>query len=84
MHCGSTSLVGTSDAAYGGLSAERKCRLEYVIGLMLPTLSGRRRILQRPSKISRKLVKSQLGGDVYALSDLVGHLSLLGEFPPLD
>ena len=36
-----------------------------------------RRPLQWTSKFTRKLVTGSLGGEVYALSDLVDHVSLL-------
>ena len=40
VHCGSMSLVGWSDAAYGNQSTEETCHLGYVIGLMSPNLKG--------------------------------------------
>ena len=46
MRCETKTLVGCWDAAYGDQSAEGKCRLGCVIGLMSPTLSRLRRILR--------------------------------------
>ena len=74
------SLVGWSDAAYGRLSEEGRCRLGYIIGLMSSSLSGPCHVLQWTSKFTRKLVKSSLGGEVYAFSEMVDHMSLIREF----
>ena len=48
-----------------------------VIGLMSPTLKGPRHILQRTSKLTRKMVKGSLGADGYALSEMVDNMSSL-------
>ena len=80
VHGGTLSLVGWSDAAYGDLSQSGKCRLGYLIGVMSASLSGPRHVLQWTSKFTRKLVKSSLGGEVYAFSEMVGHMALLREF----
>ena len=66
LHCGTMSSVGRSDAASGDQWAEGKCRLGYVIGFMVSTLTGPYYILQWAPKCSRKLAKSGLGGGVYA------------------
>ena len=71
MHCGSMSLVGWSDAANGGQSTDGKCRLGRVIGLMPSSSAGPSHVLRRTSKFNRKLVDSTLGGEVYALSEMV-------------
>ena len=80
VHGGSTTLFGWSNAAYGGRSTEGTCRLGFLIGMMSPTLKGQRHISQRSSKFSRKIVKSSLGGEVYALSGMADHMLLLGGF----
>ena len=77
LHCFTTSLVGWSDAAYGDLLTEGKCRLEVVIGLMFPSLTGQRRILRGASEFSRKVVKRSLGGEVCARSVTVEHMALM-------
>ena len=79
-HSGTTSLAMWSDAAYGGRSAAGKCRLGHEMGITSPTLSGPRPILRWPSKSTRELERSSSGGDVYALSEAAGHVSLLEEF----
>ena len=68
MHGGSLSLAGWSDAAYGDLSQNGKCRLGYFIGITSSSLSGPRHVLQWTSKFTRKLAKGSLGGEVYAFS----------------
>ena len=80
LHSGTLSLVGWSDAAYGDLSQNGKCRLGYLIGIMSSSLSGPRHVLQWTSKFTRKLVKSSLGGEVYAFSETIDHVALLREF----
>ena len=74
------TLVGWSDAAYGDQSTEGKCRLGFVIGLMSSTLKGPFRILQRTYKFSRKMVKSSLGGEVFALSEHGGSYVFVNGF----
>ena len=69
-----------ADAAYGDQLADGKCRLGYVIGLMSPTLSGLRHTLHWTSKFARNLVKRSHFGDAYALSEMIGHMSLQREF----
>ena len=43
-------------------------------------LSGPRHILRRTSKFTRKLAISSLGGQKYALSEVVGRILLLKDF----
>ena len=75
------SLVGWSDAAYGDLSQNGKCRLGYLIGLMASSLTGPCHVLQWSSKFTRKLVRgSSGGGEVYAFSGTIDHMALLREF----
>ena len=76
IHGGATTIAGWSDAAYGDQLAAAERRLGYVIGLMSPTLSGSRHIIQWMSKFTRGLVKSSLGGEVYAFSEMVDHVSM--------
>ena len=80
LHKGTLTLVGWSDAAYGKLSEDGRCRLGYIIGLMSSSLSGPCHVLQWTSKFTRKLVKSSLGGEVYAFSEMVDHMALIREF----
>ena len=37
-------------------------------------------MVQRTSKFARKRVESSLGGEVYAFSEMLGHMSMLREF----
>merc|ERR1712215_525615 len=46
LSSGALSLVGWSDAAYGDLSQNGKCRLGYLISIMSSSLSGPCHILQ--------------------------------------
>ena len=55
------------------------CRLRYVIGLMSPIPRGPRRFFQWAAKLTRKLVNSSLGEEVYAFSEIDGHASMLRE-----
>ena len=57
-----------------------KCRLGYVIGVMPSNLTGPCHIIQWTSKFTTKLVKSSLGGEVYAFSEMLDHMSMLREF----
>ena len=77
---GNMSMVGWSDAAYGNTTCMGKCRLGYVIGVMPSNLTGPCHIIQWTSKFTRKLVKSSLGGEVYAFSEMLDHMSMLREF----
>ena len=74
------TMVGWPDATYGDQSTKGECRLGYVIGLMSSSLKGPCRILQWTSKFTRKMEKTSLGGEVYALSEMVNHMLLLKEF----
>ena len=74
------TLVGWSDAAYGGQSSLGDCRLGYVIGLTSSNLCGPRHLIQWTSKFTRKLVRSSLGGEVYAFSEMLDHTSTIREF----
>ena len=77
---GAMALVGWSDAAYGNTTCVGKCRLGYLIGVMSSNLCGPCHIIQWTSKFTRKLVKSSLGGEVYAFSEMLDHMSMLREF----
>ena len=59
-----------------GLVGSRLCRLSYVIGLMPCTLRGPRHVPRWPSKLTGKLAESSLGGDSYAIGEIVDHTSL--------
>ena len=72
--------MGSSDAAYEDQLAGGKCRLGYVAGWTSSTLQGTRRISQRTPKLVWETVNSSIGGEVYALSGMAGHMLLLGDF----
>ena len=72
VHGGTLSLVGWADAACGDLSQRGKCRLGYLIGPC--------RVSQWTSKFTHKLAKGSLGGEVFAFSEMIGHMALLREF----
>ena len=57
-----------------------KCRLGYGFGLMSSTLCGPCHIVQWASKFTRKLVKSSLGGEVCAFSEMLDYMSMLRGF----
>ena len=79
MNRETTTLAGWSEDAYGNQSAVRKCRLGYVSGLMPCTaleISGPRHVPRRPSKFTREMVESGLGGELYAIGEVVDHASL--------
>ena len=80
MQSSTLSLVGWSDAAYGDLLQNGRCRLGYLSGIMASSLSGPCHVLQWTSKFTRKLVKSSLGGEVYAFSEMVDHMAPSKEF----
>ena len=77
---GTMTLAGWSDAAYGNTSRMGKCRSGYIVGVMSSNLCGPCHIIQRASKFTRKSVQSSLGGDVYAIGEMLDHLSMLREF----
>ena len=65
------------------MGAHRKkgrCRHGYIIGLMLPSPSVPRHILQWASKFTHKLVETGLGGEVYAFGGMADHVALLKGF----
>ena len=80
IHGNDTAPAGWSDAAYGDQSSLKKRRLRNVIGLMSPNLCGPCHIIHWASKFRRKLVRSSLGGEVYAFSEMLDHMSMLREF----
>ena len=59
---GTLTLAGWSDATYGDLSQNGKCRLGYLIGITSSSLTGPCHVLHWTSKFTRKLVKCSLGG----------------------
>ena len=79
VHGGWLTTPGWPDAAYGGQSTEGKCQVGYVIGLMSSTLTGPFHILQRTSKFTRKMVKSSMGREIYALSEMADQVLSLKE-----
>ena len=71
------SLAGAPDAACGYLSMNGKCRLGYLIGIMSsPHMTGPRHVPQWTSKFTRKLVKSRLGEEAYAFSEMIDHVAI--------
>ena len=60
-------------------------RLSYIgrmdiFGLMPPTLTGPVHLLQWTSKFNREQVKSSWGREIFALSDMWGHMDMINEF----
>ena len=80
IHGNAMTLVGLSDAALGDQFSMGKCRLGYVIGIMSSNLCGPCHLVQWTSKLTRKLVKSSLGGEVYAFSETLDPMSMLRGF----
>ena len=80
IHEGAMTMVGWSDAAFGTHTQEGRCRLGYIIGLMSSTLQGPVHIIQWTSKFTRKHVKSSLGGEIFALSEMWDHMEMIREF----
>ena len=80
IHGKTMTLAGWSDAGYGDQPSLGKCRLGYAVGLMASTPSGPCHIIPWASKSTRKLAKSSLGGEVYAFSEMLGHMSMFPEF----
>ena len=70
-------MVGCS---FTGQSSLSNCGLGYVIGLMSSTLSGPCHIFLWASKLTREIARRSLGGEVYALSLMLGHAAMLREF----
>ena len=58
VHGGTTSLVGWSDADFGDLPQNGKCRVGYLIGLTSSPLTGPCRVLRWTSEFTRKLVET--------------------------
>ena len=78
VHCSSMSLVGRSDAA-------NEDRLGLAICLIYSPCPGPRHILRWTFKPTEKLVKSGLGGRVYALGEMVDHVTSLKDcYGPLE
>ena len=80
IHEGTMILSFWSDAAFGTHLQDGRCRLGYIIALMSSTLTGSAHIPQWPSKFTRKYVKSSLGGEIFALSDMRDHAEMIREF----
>ena len=80
IHADAMTPVGWSGAAYGDQSRVGKCRLGHIVGPMSPNLSGPCHLAYWASKITRKLVKSSVGGEVYAVSEMLDHMFMLREY----
>ena len=72
--------MGRSDAAHWYKSSLGERRLGYFIGLISPNLCGPCRVIHWTSRFARTLVKSSLGGEVFAFSEMLDHASMLREF----
>ena len=73
-------LARWPDAAFGTHEQDGRCRLGYLIGLMSSTLTGPVHILQWASKFTRRHVKSSLGEEIFALSEMWDHMDMIREF----
>ena len=80
IHRDAMALVGWSDAAYGGQPNLGKCRLGNVSAFMSSNRCGPGHIMRWATKFTGKLIKGSLGGEVYASSKMLGHMSTLHEF----
>ena len=80
IHEDTMLLTGWSDAALGTHERDGRCRLEHLIALMSSTLTGPVRIPQWASRFTRKRVKSSLGGKIFAVSEMWGHMDMIREF----
>ena len=80
IHSETMTSIGWSDAAYGDQPTMGERCMGYVIGLMSSTLRGPRQITKWTSKLTRRLDESSLGGEVYAFSEMIDHVSMLREF----
>ena len=80
IHCGTVSLAGWPDAAYGGQLAENTCRLEFLGVSMSSSRNGPCRNVLWASKFTRQLVKNSLGGEVHVFSEMFSHVSFSGNF----
>ena len=74
------SLRGWSRPAREGQGPGGRFLLGFAIGLSSSGLKGARHIIQRTCRSSRKLVGGGLGGEAYALSEMVDIASLWREF----
>ena len=69
-----------ADAANGDQSAAGKCGLGHVFGLTPSSLNGPCDIPQWTAAFTGKLAGGSLGGEVYARSEMVDHMSLIRDF----
>lgn len=76
VHCGAPTLAGWSDAAFGGRTKKGRRPLGYVIASPSASLSAPCHLLRRSSELTRRLVKSSLGSEVFAFSGMMGHMAL--------
>ena len=74
--CGAMSLAGRSDRVHG----DHWRRPGFAIGFLPSTVHAPCRVLQWSSKFTRKMVKSSLGGQVYAFSEMADRAALLRDF----
>ena len=67
VHCGAAALAGWSDGGYGVQTKQGRCRLGYVARLVASALLVPCHQDHWPSKLTRKLEASRLGGKLTRL-----------------
>ena len=80
IHEDTMLLAGWSDAAFGTHAQDGRRRLGYTIGLMPSTLTGPIHISQWASKFTRKHLVGSLRGEIFAPSEMWGHMEMIREF----
>ena len=71
-------LAGWPDAPFGTHAQDGRCRLGYIIGRTASTLTAPAHIPQWAHIFTRKHVKSSLEGEIFALSEMRGHVDSRG------
>ena len=80
VHCGATFLVGCSDAAYVGPVDGRKVPTGICDRVGVVDFGGPMPYSATDIQIHWKIAVGGLGGEVYALSEMAGHMLLLEDF----
>ena len=80
IHGNAMTLVGRSGAACEDQSSISTCRLGYAVGLMSSSLCVPCHTMNWTSKFTRTLVKSGPGCEMFAFSEISGHMSVLREY----
>ena len=73
VHCGSMTLVGRPDAAFGDQSTAGKCRFGYVSGLMSSTLKASMSHFAVNLQVRQGNGEEQAGRP-HAISEMVNHM----------